>query len=90
MGNPLKGADPESLDEAALSPPDSENVPATDCSSSPPPPVTLAIVLVWSPCPRRLTSIPIRLSDLVDPLATGSLPSLQISLPLLPNKVIVS
>ena len=38
MRNPLEGADPESLDEAALSPPSSENVPTDECSSLPPPP----------------------------------------------------
>ena len=37
MGNPLKGADPESLDAAALPPPDVETSPATDRPSSPPP-----------------------------------------------------
>ena len=37
MRNPLEGADPESLDKAAPSPPASENVPINDGSSSPPP-----------------------------------------------------
>ena len=36
MGNPLKGATPESLDATALPPPDVENSPATDRPSSPP------------------------------------------------------
>ena len=89
MGNPLKGADPESLDAAAFSPTDVGSSSATDCPSSPPP-SDARHSPGMEPMSLSADTDPSTVVGSLDPFATGSLPSLQIFLHFLPIKVIVS